>query len=119
MARFYFTNYTLIENSALFELFKYVENNNPLLINISLKLFKPKNRKLAKATKLWKRFIDLQGHLHKSVFEDNHLNQIKQLSIDHFSSLEFFTHDLIWNLHPVDKSINSSKSNSLPKTSYL
>lgn len=112
-------NYTLIENSAFFELFKYVENNNPLVMNISLKLFKPKSRKLAKATKLWKRFIDLQGHIHKTVFDENNLNQIKQLSIDHFFPWSFFTHDLIWNLHPVDKIINSSKSNSLPKTSYF
>jgi hypothetical protein len=112
-------NHTLIENATLFELFKYVEKNNPLLINISLKLFKPKTRKLAKATKLWKRFIGVQGHLHKSVFEENQLNQINQLSIDHFLPWSFLTHDLIWNLHPVNKSINSSKSNYLPKISFF
>jgi hypothetical protein len=112
-------NLTLIENATLFELFKYVEKNNPLLINISLKLFKPKTRKLSTATRLWKKFIGVQGHLHKSVFEENQLNQINQLSIDHFLPWSFLTHDLIWNLHPVNKSVNSSKSNYLPKISFF
>jgi len=116
---FIYNNHTLIECSSLFELFKYVEKNNIMLTNISQKLFKPKIRKLTKATKLWKNFINEKGHLYRCVFDDKPLNQINQLSIDHFFPWSFLSNDLNWNLHPTNKIINSSKSNFLPKISYF
>jgi len=36
-----YSNVKIIESFTLFELFKYVEKNNPYVTNISLKLFKP------------------------------------------------------------------------------
>lgn len=41
------------------------------------------------------------------------------MSIDHFLPWSFVTHDLIWNLHPVEKNINSKKSNFIPSIQYL
>ena len=35
-------------------------------------------------------------------------------AIDHFIPYSFLAHDLIWNLIPIDKTFNSSKSNKLP-----
>lgn len=57
-----YSNIKLMESFTLFELFKYVEKNNPYTSNISLKLFKPQNRKLSEPTKLWRNFIDLKGN---------------------------------------------------------
>lgn len=57
-----YSNIKLMESFTLFELFKYVEKNNPYTSNISLKLFKPHNRKLSEPTKLWRNFIDLKGN---------------------------------------------------------
>ena len=36
------------------------------------------------------------------------------ISVDHFVPWQYVAHDELWNLHPTTKSINSSKSNSLP-----
>ncbi len=40
-------------------------------------------------------------------------------SLDHFLPWRFVTHDLLWNLIPVPKMVNSSKSDNLPDHSYL
>ncbi len=36
------------------------------------------------------------------------------MSLDHFIPWSFVLHDRLWNLAPVSKSVNSSKSDSLP-----
>ena len=61
-------NIKIIESFTLFEMFKYVEKNNPYVTNISLKLFKPQFRKLSEPTKLWKNYIEIKGAETKSVF---------------------------------------------------
>jgi CRISPR/Cas system Type II protein with McrA/HNH and RuvC-like nuclease domain len=38
----------------------------------------------------------------------------KKYALDHFVPHAFVSHDLIWNLIPIDKSFNSSKSDKLP-----
>ena len=43
-----YSNIRIIESFTLYELFKYVEKNNPYVTNISLKLFKPQTRKYYK-----------------------------------------------------------------------
>ncbi len=39
----------------------------------------------------------------------------KDISIDHFVPWSYVANDEIWNLHPTTKSINSAKSNHLPR----
>lgn len=38
----------------------------------------------------------------------------KNFALDHFIPHAFVSHDLIWNLLPIEKSFNSSKSDKLP-----
>ena len=38
----------------------------------------------------------------------------ENISVDHFVPWQYVAHDELWNLHPTTRSINSSKSNSLP-----
>ena len=38
----------------------------------------------------------------------------RNFAIDHFVPYAFVSHDLIWNLIPIEKSFNSSKSDKLP-----
>jgi hypothetical protein len=44
----------------------------------------------------------------KLIFEE------KKYALDHFVTHAFVSHDLIWNLIPIDKSFNSSKSDKQP-----
>lgn len=114
-----YSNIKIIESFTLFELFKYVEKNNPYVTNISLKLFKPRLRKLSESTKLWKNFIEIKGNSNNSVFENKPLFSIQRLAIDHYLPWSLVTHDKLWNLHPIEQEANSSKSNKIADTKYL
>ena len=114
-----YSNMKLIESFTLFELFKYVEKNNPYVTNISLKLFKPQSRKLSEPTKLWRNFIEIKGQSNNSVFENKPLLSIQKLAIDHYLPWSLVTHDKLWNLHPIEQEANSSKSNKIADDKYL
>ena len=114
-----FSNIKIIESFTLFELFKYVEKNNPYVTNISLKLFKPQLRKLSEPIKLWKNFIELKGFENKSIFEKKPLISLNNLAIDHYLPWSLVTHDKLWNLHPIEQGANSSKSNKIADNKYL
>lgn len=114
-----YSNIKIMESFTLFELFKYVEKNNPYVTNISLKLFKPQIRKLSESTKLWKNFIEIKGNSINSVFENKPLLSIEKLAIDHYLPWSLVTHDKLWNLHPIEQKANSSKSNKIADTKYL
>lgn len=114
-----YSNIKIIESFTLFELFKYVEKNNPYVTNISLKLFKPRLRKLSEPTKLWKNFIEIKGNSNNSVFENKPLLSIKKLAIDHYLPWSLVTHDKLWNLHPIEQEANSSKRNKIADAKYL
>ena len=111
-------NYNLIKANAYLELIKYLEKENPNTPSLSKKLEKPNNRNLSSHTKIWKRFIQNKP-TQISVFENKPLIELDELSMDHFFPWSFMTHDLIWNLHPANKSINSSKNNILPNKYYF
>lgn len=114
-----YSNIRIIESFTLFELFKYIEKNNPYSTNISLKLFKPQFRKLTEPTKLWKKFIEIKGNSINSVFENKPLFTIQKLAIDHYLPWSLVTHDKLWNLHPIEQEVNSSKSNKIADDKYL
>ena len=50
----------------------------------------------------------------KDVFTGKPVNT-KQYDIDHFIPWSFVMNDELWNLMPMDSSLNSSKNNKLPK----
>lgn len=111
-------NFKLIEAFTYFELIKYLEKNNVNTTNLSIKLFKPQSRKLLKPTILWKEFISKNRET-LDCFNTYILSDLTNLSIDHFLPWSFVTHDKLWNLHPIEKNINSSKGNKLPSSKYV
>ena len=111
-------NFKIIEEFTLYNLMKYVEKNNPEISNISVRLWRPKRRKLVLPNKLWKSYITDHTN-HSSVFTDLPFSNFNTLSLDHYLPWSYITHDKLWNLHPVKKAVNSSKSNSLPDNKYL
>jgi hypothetical protein len=48
------------------------------------------------------------------IYGNGMLNE-KDISIDHFVPWSYVANDEIWNLHPTTRSINSAKSNNLPR----
>lgn len=71
-----------------------------------------KMRKLNNVRKLWEGILDVREV--RDVFTGNPIVS-KQYDVDHFIPWSFVMNDELWNLMPMDSSLNSSKSNKLPK----
>ena len=97
-------------------LLRFVQKNNPNVIGISEKLFKPAQRNLKKYIESWKAFISLKGGV-DCIYSKARIN--KDFSLDHFIPWSYTVNDLSWNLVPVSKSVNSSKADCLPSGIYI
>ncbi len=97
-----------------FEKVKWLQNNNPEVPGLVYKLapMDEKMRKLNNVRKLWEGILELTEV--RDVFTDKALTS-KKYDVDHFIPWSFVMNDELWNLMPMDSSLNSSKSNYLPK----
>ncbi len=110
-------NYAIIRGWASWEWLKYMQRCNPSVPAISNKLFPPNSRdSLGLQTKYWKSVL-INAQL-RCIYSGEVLNE-NDFSLDHFLPWSFVTHDLLWNLIPTTKSVNSSKSDNLPALDYL
>ena len=97
-----------------FEKVRWLQNNNPEVPGLVYKLapLDEKMRKLSHARKLWEGVFD-----HTTIIDVFKGDPIKReaYDIDHFIPWSFVMNDELWNLMPMDSSLNSAKSNKLPK----
>ncbi len=95
------------------KLIQYLQNKNPSVPGIANKIELPDSRdSIERVRKYWKLIIQVDPSL-KDIYGGVLLKD-ENISIDHFVPWQYVAHDELWNLHPTTKSINSSKSNSLP-----
>lgn len=97
-----------------YEKVKWLQNNNPEVPGLVYKLvpMDDKLRKLSKVRKLWEGIMEV--HEIRDVFTGKAVVPQKY-EVDHFIPWSFVMNDELWNLMPMDSSLNSSKSNRLPK----
>ena len=97
-----------------YEKVKWLQNINPEVPGLVYKLAPAdaKVRKLNQVKKLWEGILDLSEV--RDVFTEQPIVS-KKYDIDHFIPWSFVMNDELWNLMPMDSSLNSSKSNRLPK----
>ncbi len=93
---------------------KWLQNNNPEVPGLVYKLLPmdEKTRKLEKVRELWEGVMSYREIC--DVFTGNRI-QSKRYDIDHFIPWSFVMNDELWNLMPMDSSLNSVKSNKLPQ----
>lgn len=96
-----------------YEKVKWLQNNNPEVPGLIYKLapLDEKMRKLGHVRKLWDGILDLRSI--NDVFTNDPIDQSKY-DVDHFIPWSFVMNDELWNLMPMDSSLNSAKSNRLP-----
>lgn len=94
------------------KLIQYLQNKNPSVPGIADKIEAPFSRDIERVRKYWKLIIQIDPSI-REIYGDAVLVN-KDISVDHFVPWQYVAHDELWNLHPTTKSINSSKSNSLP-----
>ncbi len=97
-----------------YEKLKWLQTNNPEVPGLVHKLLPmdEKMRKLNKVRRLW------EGVLERTEISDVFTGKVlngSSYDIDHFIPWSFVMNDELWNLMPMDSSLNSSKSNNLPK----
>ena len=97
-----------------YEKVRWLQNNNPEVPGLVYKLapMDEKMRKLGKVRKLWEGVLECREVL--DIFTGEPVRS-KQYDIDHFIPWSFVMNDELWNLMPMDSSLNSSKSNRLPQ----
>ena len=96
-----------------YEKVKWLQNNNPEVPGLVYKLapLDEKMRKLGHVRKLWDGILDLCNV--NDVFTDKPVDKT-EYDVDHFIPWSFVMNDELWNLMPMDSSLNSVKSNKLP-----
>lgn len=100
---------------AQLKLIQYLQNKNPSVPGIADKIEAPVARDIERVRKYWNLVIRLDPSL-TDIYGAVELAG-ESISVDHFVPWQYVAHDELWNLHPTTKSINSSKSNSLPSWS--
>ena len=105
-------NQVIIKGWLKYNLVEYLQRRNPNVPGVIDKLYPPQERKLEDIQKYWKLIMTVQPVV--EIYGNGELTE-KDISIDHFVPWSYVANDEIWNLHPTTKSINSSKSNHLPR----
>ncbi len=97
-----------------YEKVKWLQNNNPEVPGLVYKLapMDEKMRKLNNVRKLWEGVLELSEV--RDVFTGEAVIA-KRYDVDYFIPWSFVMNDELWNLMPMDSSLNSMKSNRLPK----
>ncbi len=97
-----------------YEKVRWLQNNNPEVHGLVYKLapMDEKMHNLNNVRKLWEGILDLSEV--RDVFTGKAVMP-KQYDVDHFIPWSFVMNDELWNLMPMDSSLNSAKSNRLPQ----
>lgn len=103
---------TVLTGFCLWHLVNYIQKNNPNIPNIAGKLFEPEHRDLHQARQFWRSVFAGTGEL--TCIYSGQPMQANTFSLDHFLPWRFVAHDLLWNIIPAPKNVNSAKSDNLP-----
>lgn len=97
-----------------YEKVRWLQNHNPEVPGLVYKLapLDEKMRKLVHVRNLWQGVLEITDMV--DVFKDELIRK-EAYAVDHFIPWSFVMNDELWNLMPMDSSLNSAKSNKLPQ----
>lgn len=108
------SNSKILKDYCYWNLSNFLQVRNPSIPDISGKLIKPPMRGslLNQRKNYWDVVFKELGSI-ECLYTNTALN-IDKYALDHFVPHAFVSHDLIWNLAPIDTAFNSIKSDKLP-----
>lgn len=111
-------NYSVIMGWIQYNKAQFIQDRNPGVPGIICKIGTESSdvRKLEKARDLWKTTVEITGKPVIDVYSGELLD-LNKFDLDHFVPRSYTANDELWNLTPIDKNLNSSKNNRLPKWS--
>ena len=110
------SNSKILKDFCFWNLSLFLQKKNLNVPNISNKISKSvsRNSLFKQTNEYWKLVFNELGAI-ECIFTNNRLVfDEKKYALDHFVPHAFVSHDLIWNLIPIDKTFNSSKRDKLP-----
>lgn len=107
----------ILTGFCLWHLVNYLQRNNPNVPGIAAKLFELQARDLTLARQFWNLTLKQRGTL-TCIYSEQPLTA-QNFSLDHFLPWRFVAHDLLWNIIPTARAVNSSKSDRLPSLRYF
>lgn len=107
-------HYRVLSDFAYWHLLRFLQQRNPNVPNIADKLIATDQRpSMNEQRKFWTFVMDKQRGV-ESLYTGQILHEMRRCDLDHFIPWSFVAHNQLWNLIPVEKSINCSKSDRLP-----
>jgi hypothetical protein len=109
-------NAKILKDFCYWNLTLFLQVRNPNVPDIPNKLIKPAVRGslTVQTNKYWKNVFQELGSI-DCIFTNQKLYfDPRNFQLDHFVPHNFVSHDLIWNLLPIESSFNSKKSDKLP-----
>jgi len=112
-------NSVIIKDWIQFNKTQYLQDRNPGVPDIARKITAEteNERNLESVRTLWKLFSKVTGRPLVDIYSMEYIQE-NEVSIDHFIPRSYISNDELWDLIPMDKSLNSSKSNRLPNWDY-
>lgn len=104
-------NLAIVDGFCRWHLTNYLQRNNPNTPNIASKLAEPEERNLRRARLFWQAAQATLGPL-RCIYSGETL--VDSTSLDHFLPWRFVAHDLLWNITPTSRPVNSAKNDQLP-----
>lgn len=115
--KYFLENYALLKDFTYWNFADFLQTRNTAVPGLVKKFELPESRiSLETQRKFWAPFLT-SSHLAKDIF-GNQLDP-NNFALDHFLPWTFVVHNQIWNLTPMDRSLNSSKSDQIPRDSYI
>lgn len=112
-------HYSVLSDFTHWHLLRFLQQRNPNVPNIADKLVATDQRpSMTEQRKFWS-FVMQKQHGVESLYTGTILQEMRRCDLDHFLPWSFVAHNQLWNLVPVEKSINSSKNDRLPNLCLL
>lgn len=109
-------NSKILKDFCFWNLSLFLQKRNPNVPDIPNKISKSlvRNSLMKQTNEYWKLIFNELGSIDCIFTNSKLIFEEKKFAIDHFVPHAFVSHDLIWNLIPIDKSFNCSKGDKLP-----
>ena len=112
-------HYSVLSDFTHWHLLRFLQQRNPNVPNIADKLVATDQRpSMTEQRKFWS-FVMQKQHGVESLYSGAILQEMRRCDLDHFLPWSFVAHNQLWNLVPVETSINCRKSDRLPDLALL
>lgn len=110
-------NTRMLKDFCYWNLTLFLQAKNPNVPDIANKINKIITRKNLTKQKnnFWKNVFDQENYIECIFTKQKLYYNEKNYALDHFVPHAFVSHDLVWNLIPIDKKFNIYKSDNLPE----